>query len=661
MSILDEMKVRRLYCDGGMGSLLQAAGLAAGELPERWNISHPEVITDVHRKYLAAGADIMTTNTFGANRLKYDKDGELKAIVEAAIANARKAVEEAGRGYVALDLGPTGKLLKPLGDLPFETAVSLYKEVVSIGAAAGADLVLIETMSDSYELKAAVLAAKEAGINPETGARLPIFATVIYDEKGKLLTGGNVESTVALLEGLGVDVLGVNCGLGPEQMKGIVKDILEVSSTPILVNPNAGLPRSENGKTVYDVDPKDFAAVMEEIVRMGAVITGGCCGTTPDHIHAMVELTKDIPVQMPEKKHRTVISSYSQAVVFDKKTIIIGERINPTGKSKFKQALRDHNLEYILREGVTQQDNGADVLDVNVGLPEIDEPSMMEDVVKELQAVIDLPLQLDTSSAEAMERGLRVYNGKPLINSVNGKKEVMEQIFPLVAKYGGVVVGLCLDEDGIPETAEGRIAVGKKIIDTAAAYGIGPEDIILDGLCMTVSSDSQGAIVTLETLRKIRDELGGKSVLGVSNISFGLPQREIINGAFFTMAMESGLSAAIINPNSEAMMRAYYSFNALMNLDPQCSEYISIYSGQTAGLGQTIGKGGNGAGGSGAAGNGGAGSTGSLGNAIERGLKEVAVESVTALLKEKEALDVINEEIIPALDHVGKGLSLIHI
>ena len=650
MSILDEMKVRRLYCDGGMGSLLQAAGLAAGELPERWNISHPEVITDVHRKYLAAGADIMTTNTFGANRLKYDKDGELKAIVEAAIANARKAVEEAGRGYVALDLGPTGKLLKPLGDLPFETAVSLYKEVVSIGAAAGADLVLIETMSDSYELKAAVLAAKEAGINPETGARLPIFATVIYDEKGKLLTGGNVESTVALLEGLGVDVLGVNCGLGPEQMKGIVKDILEVSSTPILVNPNAGLPRSENGKTVYDVDPKDFAAVMEEIVRMGAVITGGCCGTTPDHIHAMVELTKDIPVQMPEKKHRTVISSYSQAVVFDKKTIIIGERINPTGKSKFKQALRDHNLEYILREGVTQQDNGADVLDVNVGLPEIDEPSMMEDVVKELQAVIDLPLQLDTSSAEAMERGLRVYNGKPLINSVNGKKEVMEQIFPLVAKYGGVVVGLCLDEDGIPE-----IAVGKKIIDTAAAYGIGPEDIILDGLCMTVSSDSQGAIVTLETLRKIRDELGGKSVLGVSNISFGLPQREIINGAFFTMAMESGLSAAIINPNSEAMMRAYYSFNALMNLDPQCSEYISIYSGQTAGLGQTIGKGGNGAGGSGAAGNGGAGSAGSLGNAIERGLKEVAVESVTALLKEKEALDVINEEIIPALDHVGKG------
>ena len=378
MSILDEMKVRRLYCDGGMGSLLQAAGLAAGELPERWNISHPEVITDVHRKYLAAGADIMTTNTFGANRLKYDKDGELKAIVEAAIANARKAVEEAGRGYVALDLGPTGKLLKPLGDLPFETAVSLYKEVVSIGAAAGADLVLIETMSDSYELKAAVLAAKEAGINPETGVRLPIFATVIYDEKGKLLTGGNVESTVALLEGLGVDVLGVNCGLGPEQMKGIVKDILEVSSTPILVNPNAGLPRSENGKTVYDVDPKDFAAVMEEIVRMGAVITGGCCGTTPDFIRCVSEMlhTDGNAGFWHEKEIPAAVCSPTKAVTITEPRII-GERINPTGKKLFKEALLRGDMDYILNQALEQIGAGADILDVNVGLPGIDEKEMM--------------------------------------------------------------------------------------------------------------------------------------------------------------------------------------------------------------------------------------------------------------------------------------------
>lgn len=644
MNILQEMRQRRLFFDGGMGSLLQAKGLKAGELPERWNLTHPEEICGIHRMYLQAGSDLITTNTFGANRLKYGE--ELEKIVSEAVSHAKEAVRAEGHGYVALDLGPTGKLLKPLGDLEFEDAVEIYKETVSYGARAGADLVLIETMSDCYELKAAVLAAKEAGFSPETGERLPIFATVIFDEKGKLLTGGDVSSTVALLEGLGVDVLGINCGLGPVQMKGIVEELLSVSSTPVLVNPNAGLPRSENGKTVYDIDAVRFGEVMEEIVKMGAVIVGGCCGTGSEHIRETVKRCKDLPVMWPEKKNRTVVSSYSQAVVFDKKTVIIGERINPTGKSKFKQALRDHNLEYILREGVTQQDNGADILDVNVGLPEIDEPSMMEAVVKELQAVIDLPLQIDTSNPQAMERALRIYNGKALINSVNGKKEVMDQIFPLVAKYGGVVVGLCLDEDGIPETAEGRIAVGRKIIKTAASYGIGPEDIILDGLCMTVSSDNKGALTTLETLRRIRDELGGKSVLGVSNISFGLPQREIINSSFFTMAMECGLNGAIINPNSEAMMRAYYSFNALMDRDPQCSRYIDIYGSETGGLGQTLsrtkdtGKGKEGD---------------SLGILIEKGLKEAAAETVAALLEEKDALDIINGEMIPALDRVGKG------
>lgn len=645
--ILKEMKARRLFCDGGMGSLLQERGLKAGELPERWNIERPQVLQDIHRAYLEAGADIMTTNTFGANRLKYGD--ELEAIVEAGVKNARAAVDEAGHGFVALDMGPTGKLLKPLGDLDFEAAVELYKETVAAGARAGADLILIETMSDSYELKAAVLAAREAGICPDTGNPLPVFATVIYDEKGKLLTGGTVESTVALLEGLKVDALGINCGLGPVQMKPILEELLRVSSLPVLVNPNAGLPRSEGGKTVYDINAAQFAEVMEEIAAMGAVIVGGCCGTTPEHIRETVKRCASLPVKWPEPKHRTVISSYSQAVVFERRPVIIGERINPTGKSKFKQALRDHNMEYILREGVTQQDNGAHVLDVNVGLPEIDEAAMMEEAVRELQSVIDLPLQIDTSNPEAMERALRVYNGKPLINSVNGKEEVMEQVFPLAAKYGGVIVGLCLDENGIPETAEGRIQVGKKIIRRAAEYGIGPEDIILDGLCMTVSSDSKGALVTLETLRRIRDELGGKSILGVSNISFGLPQREIINGAFFTMAMECGLNGAIINPNSEAMMRAYYSFNALMDLDPQCSEYISIYSGQAAGLGQTIRPGG------GQTGAPAQGAGTGLGGAIERGLREQAAEAVSALLKEKDALGIINDEMIPALDRVGKG------
>ena len=692
MDLLREMRQRRLFFDGGTGSLLQAQGLKAGELPEVWSITRPEVCVKLHRDYLEAGADIIKTNTFGANGLKFkgrenvsgaqgpeaglpaaDRPADsysVDEIVTAAMKNARRAVAEAGHGYIALDLGPTGKLLKPLGDLDFEAAVELYKEVVRIGRREGADLVLIETMSDSYELKAAVLAAKEAGEG------LPVFATVVFDGKGKLLTGGNVESTVALLEGLRVDALGINCGLGPVQMKGIVEALLKVSSLPVIVNPNAGLPRSENGVTLYDIDGDRFAQVMEEIARMGACFLGGCCGTTPEHIQKTVGRCKDVPLVLPQARKRTVISSYSQAVCIEGKTVIIGERINPTGKSKFKQALRDHNLEYILKEGVTQQDNGAQVLDVNVGLPEIDEPSVMEEVVKELQAIIDLPLQIDTSNPRAMERALRVYNGKALINSVNGKAEVMDEIFPLVARYGGAVVALCLDESGIPETAEGRIQVAKKIIREAARYGIGTEDLIFDGLCMTVSSDSKGALTTLETLRRIRDELGCKSVLGVSNISFGLPQREIINASFFTMAMECGLSAAIVNPNSEAMMRAYYSFNALMDMDPQCGEYIRIYGGQAGSLGKTLPRN-PGAGSAGATGGGlGTGSAGAavagpksvagqsaaafeiasrLSAAIERGLREEAHRAVGELLETREPLDVINTEMIPALDRVGKG------
>ncbi len=649
-AILEQLKERILFFDGGMGSLLQANGLKPGELPETWNVTHSDLIVKLHRDYLEAGADMIKTNTFGANGLKYNKDKEfdLEQIVTAAMKNARKAVDTAAyppgssKGAIALDIGPTGKLLKPLGDLGFEHAYELFSQVVRIGEREGADLILIETMSDSYEAKAAVLAAKE-------NSSLPVFVTMIFDEKGKLLTGGNVESTVALLEGLGVDALGINCGLGPVQMKGILEDIMKVVSIPVIVNPNAGLPRSEGGKTVYDIDADEFARVMKEIVEAGACIVGGCCGTTPEHIEKMAALCKDLPVRLPERKNRTVISSYAQAVVIDQDPVIIGERINPTGKAKFKQALKDHNLEYILKEGVLQQDNGAHVLDVNVGLPEIDEPAMMVEVVKELQSIIDLPLQIDTSNMTAMERAMRIYNGKPLINSVNGKKEVMEAIFPLVKRYGGVVVALALDEDGIPETAEGRIAVSKKIYDTAAGYGIGKEDIIIDALCMTVSSDNKGAITTLETVRRVRDELQGKTILGVSNISFGLPQREIVNAAFFTMALQNGLSAAIINPNSEAMMRSYYSFRVLADLDPQCSNYISIYSGNVAVLGEVKRQAGDQkAGGIG-------GTELSLGESIKKGLKDRAHAAVSELLENREPLTIINEEMIPALNEVGKG------
>ncbi|CUP83352.1 homocysteine S-methyltransferase [Hungatella hathewayi] len=645
--LMEEIRKRIVFFDGGTGSLLQANGLKPGELPETWNILHPEIVTKLHYDYLEAGADIIKTNTFGANGLKFNDASEygLDEIVTAAMENAKKAVSKAGdKGYIALDIGPTGKLLKPLGDLGFEEAYRLFSDVVAVGAREGADLVLIETMSDSYEVKAAVLAAKE-------NCKLPVFATMIFDSKGKLLTGGTVESTVALLEGLGVDALGINCGLGPVQMKGILADIMKAASVPVIVNPNAGLPRSEGGRTVYDIDADEFAGTMREIVEMGACVVGGCCGTTPEHIRKTIALCKDQPARMPEKKNRTVISSYAQAVEIDKNPVLIGERINPTGKSKFKQALRDHNLEYILREGVAQQDNGAHVLDVNVGLPEIDEAAMMEEVVMELQSIIDLPLQIDTSNIQAMERALRVYNGKPLINSVNGKQEVMEAVFPLVKRYGGVVVALALDEDGIPETADGRLKVAEKIYAKASEYGIERKDIVIDALCMTVSSDSRGAITTLETVRRVRDELGGKTILGVSNISFGLPQREIVNAAFFTMALQNGLNAAIINPNSEAMMRSYYSFRVLADLDPQCSEYISVYSGQVATLGQTVRQGG----GSGKADGSGSAISASLAESIERGLKESAHQAVTELLKTLEPLVIINEEMIPALDRVGKG------
>ena len=637
MGILEELGKRILFFDGGTGSLLQERGLKPGELPETWNLLRPEVVTELHRGYLEAGSDVLTTNTFGANRLKYDgkKNPDVRDVVDAAVKNARRAVEEFAastgkRAYVALDMGPTGKLLKPMGDLEFEDACRLFGEVAETGEKAGADCIIIETMSDGYETKAAVLGAKEH-------SSLPVFVTMTFDEKGKLLTGGNAASAVALLEGLGVDVLGINCGLGPVQMKEIVREILAVSSTPVLVNPNAGLPRSENGRTVYDIDADTFAGEMEEMARMGAWLLGGCCGTTPEHIKKTVERCRDIEPLPISDKNRTVISSWSHAVEIGDDPIIVGERINPTGKAKMKQALRENQLTYILEEGVAQQEKGAHVLDVNVGLPDIDEPEMMERVVRELQSVLDLPLQIDTSNLEAMERALRIYNGKPLINSVNGKAESMEAVFPLVKKYGGVVVALALDENGIPETAEGRLKV-EKIYSTAASYGIARKDILIDALCLTVSSDSRGALTALETLRRVRDELGGRTTLGVSNISFGLPQRGVINSVFFAMALENGLSAAIINPNAEGMMNTYYSYRALAGLDPQCGDYIGRFGGQPAEKKTAAVN---------------AGEAKSLGECVEKGLKDQAAEETRRLLEFKDPLDIIQEEMIPALDRAG--------
>lgn len=647
--ITDRLGKELLFFEGGMGTLLQEKGLAPGELPETWNISRPEVIKEIHKRYIEAGSDIVLTNTFGANALKFHAEGcSLEDIVKTAVDLAKKAADEtdtissghsgiSGRKrtvYTALDIGPTGKLLKPMGDLDFETAYEAFREVMLWGEEAGADLIHIETMSDTYELKAAVLAAKE-------NTSLPVFATAIFDERRKLLTGADVPSVIALLEGLRVDALGINCGMGPEQMLPVVEEYIKYSSLPVIVKPNAGLPKQRDGHTYYDVSPEEFAGYMGKIVSMGACVIGGCCGTTPDHIQAMTNFCRRLDIIPPSEKNDTIVSSYGQSVFLGKGSKIIGERINPTGKKKFKQALKDHDLEYILREGIAQQDNGAHILDVNVGLPDIDEISMMKETVQALQSVVNLPLQIDTVDVDAMEAALRIYNGKAMVNSVSGKQESMDKVFPLIRKYGGVVIGLTLDETGIPGDAEGRVRIAERIISEAAKYGIKKKDIVIDALAMTISSEPDGAKVTLETLRRLRDDLNVNTVLGVSNISFGLPARPVVNAAFYTMAMMNGLSAGIINPSSEDMMKAWYAYHALMGLDANCESYIDHYSNvQTANAAPSEN---------------GRKTAVSLRESIEKGLKEDAALITAELSETQEPLGIINTELIPALNHVGDG------
>lgn len=627
-----------LFFDGGMGTLLQERGLAPGELPETWNMTHPEVITEIHRAYIEAGSDIILTNTFGANALKYHDSGcRLEEIIERGVSHVREAVQAAGVSrpvYTALDVGPTGKLLKPMGELDFEDAHNAYREVMICGEKAGADLIHIETMSDTYELKAAVLAAKE-------NTSLPVFATVIYDERQKLLTGADIPSVIALLEGLRVDALGINCGMGPEQMMPVLEQYMKYASLPVIVKPNAGLPVQRDGHTCYDVLPETFAAYMQKIAGTGACIIGGCCGTTPDHIRAMTEKCRGMKILPVTEKNDTIVSSYGSAVFLGNGSKIIGERINPTGKKRFKQALKEHDLEYIMREGITQQDCGAHILDVNTGLPDIDETAMMRDAVQALQSVVNLPLQIDTVDPEAMEAALRIYNGKAMVNSVSGKQESMNKVFPLIRRYGGVVIGLTLDEDGIPSDADGRVAIAEKIIREAAKYGIRKKDIVIDALAMTISSEPDGAMVTLETLRRLRDEVGVRTVLGVSNISFGLPSRPVINAAFYTMAMMNGLSAGIINPCSEDMMRAWYAYHALAGLDENCAGYIAKYSGEASPAAPAAAAG--------------SATVLSLKECIEKGLKDDAADRTREAVETKDPLDIINEMLIPALNHVGEG------
>ena len=664
-----------VYLDGGMGTLLQAQGLKPGEYPERWNLSHPEAITAIHKAYYDAGSNVVSTNTFGANVLKFSEE-ELETIVAAAFCNVKAAREQSSgtqEKFIALDLGPTGKLLKPLGDLDFEAAVAVFAKTVQLGVKYGAELILIETMNDSYETKAALLAAKE-------NSTLPVLVSNAYGEDGKLMTGATPAAMVAMLEGMGADALGANCSLGPKQLRPVAEELLQYASVPVLLKPNAGLPREEGGKTVFDVMPEEFACELEALMQQGLRVVGGCCGTTPEYIKAVTEKTKCVtPIALTEKSV-TMVASYTHAVVFSDAPVLIGERINPTGKKRLKQALKDNDMDYILSEGVAQQEKGVHILDVNVGLPEIDEAKMLETAVCELQAILDLPLQIDTADITAMETALRRYNGKAMINSVNGKRESMEAIFPLVKKYGGLVVALTLDEDGIPATAEGRVKIAEKILKTAAEYGIDKKDIIFDTLAMTISADNQAAVATLRALKTIKQELGCHTSLGVSNVSFGLPNRDAVNGTFFALALENGLSAAIMNPHSADMMKTYYTYKALKGMDENCAAYIaaaesfvpaavsvpgSSASGNGSGTSVMSGDNPNSVGAPSASvaacssqtaevnGNG-AGESG-LQYAVIKGMKDRAAELTKRLLTEKAALDIVNGEIIPALNTVGVG------
>ncbi len=640
MKILDYLKNDLLVLDGGMGTLLQAKGLKPGELPETWNLTHPEVIRDIHKAYFDAGSNVVSTNTFGANLLKFSEE-ELEEIICAAVKNARNAQSETvntRETYVALDIGPSGRLLKPYGDFDFEEAVSLFAKTVQLGVKYGVDLVFIETMNDSYETKAALLAAKES-------CDLPVFVSNAYGADGRLMTGATPAAMVALLEGMGADAIGANCSLGPKQLGSVVAELLKYASVPILLKPNAGLPEVRDGKTVYNVTPDIFAEEVSALVNQGVRICGGCCGTTPAHIAKTVASLPEKPVAI-DRKHRTLVSSYTHTVDFENAPILIGERINPTGKKLLKQALRDHDLNYILKEGLDQEEAGVHILDVNVGLPEIDEAAMMKEVICELQTVTALPLQIDSASPHVLEAALRRYNGKALINSVNGKQDSMAAVFPLMKKYGGVAVALTLDEEGIPETAEGRIKIAEKILAKAAEYGIDKKDLIFDTLTMTVSASPGAAKVTLASLRYIREKLGCHTVLGVSNVSFGLPNRDLLNGAFFTCALENGLSAAILNPFSTEMRKAYYTFRALHGLDENFADYIAFAENVelTAEKASTA-----------SAKSDERSDVTTLQDAILKGLKDQAKMLCTTLLQSAEPLEIVKTQIIPALDRVGKG------
>ena len=643
-----------VFLDGGFGTMIQAAGLPAGKDPTDWNLENPEAVRSVHKAYVDAGAEIVLTNTFGANRLKYHGPHDLGELIRAAIANAKVAGSQK-KVKVALDIGPTGKLLKPAGDLDFEEAYSAFAEMIRFAtpisngsATLQPDLVFIETMGDTREIKAAVLAAKE-------NCDLPVFVSVALSEDGKLLTGADVECVAAMLEGLGVDAYGFNCGLGPDRMLPYVERLAKVTTKPIIVKPNAGMPHLVDGKTVFDVEPEEFARHVKSLVAAGAKIVGGCCGTTPAHIKAVRNEAFEIgncgSSAIPHSEFilpHSVSSGTSVVELKPHEGLVIGERINPTGKKKLKEAYARGDQAYVLREAVTQVDAGAKVLDVNCGVPGIDEAATLDKTIGAVESVVTCPLQIDTADPNALEIALRHVNGKALVNSVNGKRESMDAVFPLVRKYGGMIVGLCLDESGIPATSEGRIAIAEKILAEGAKYGFTKEDFVFDALTLAVSADADAAKVTLETVKRLTDELGVNTVLGVSNVSFGLPNRPVLNNTMYALAKRAGLSAAIANPSVIRDEIDPAAEDVLLGRDPGCLKWIEICaradSSQKQPLGEPTANTPNPLARSSA-----------LSSAIIHGLKADAFSAAEELLKTTEPVEVIEKGIVPALEEVGKG------
>lgn len=623
---------KHLFFDGAMGTALQARGLKLGDIPELFNFTHPEIVEAIHRDYLEAGADFITLNTFGANHYKLkDTSYSVEQVVFQAMSVAKKAKEGFLNKWVALDIGSTGKLLAPVGDVSFDELYEIFKEQAIAGEKAGCDVILLETFTDLYEMKVAILAAKE-------NTSLPIFATMSFEANMRTFFGTSIEAMVLTLEGLGVSALGINCSLGPKELLPIVERLTSIASIPIMVQPNAGLPVMENGKSKYNITSDEFAQFMKMFADLGVTILGGCCGTTHESIAKMVKAVNQVSFKKLTNKRLDGICSPSNVVFFGD-VRVIGERLNPTGKKALQQALREQNYDYLLKEALKQQKDGAHILDLNVGLPDIDEVAMLKKAIVEVQAVVDLPLQIDSSNTLALEEGVRIYNGKPLINSVNGKEDSLQAILPIAKKYGAAVLGLTLDEKGIPESAEERLAVAKKIVTRALEMGIPKEDLFIDCLVLTASAQQDFVKETLKAVRLVKEELGVKTVLGVSNVSFGLPNRPLLNQIMLTLALGEGLDAPIMNPADEGMMGAIKAFRVLKGLDRDSEEFIEIFGGQTIAKPQSNLQDGN--------------SQISLQGAIIQGLKQEAGLETKKMLAKEEPLEIIKNHIIPALNEVG--------